>query len=76
MQTIAKYMGKLEKETLKMLAVKKSMKIRLRVHMDMFKDEIDENGEKKTKKESIVVITKKYHTVTKDNIKEVLRLEA
>jgi hypothetical protein len=40
------------------------------------KDEIDENGERKTKKESIVLITKKYHTVTKDNIKEVLRLEA
>jgi hypothetical protein len=33
--TINKYMEKLEKETLKMLAVKKSMKIRLRVNMDV-----------------------------------------
>ena len=69
-------MGKLEKETLKMLEVKKSMKIRLRVHMDMSKDYMDDNGEKKTKKESIVLLSKKYHTVTKDNIKEVLKLEA
>ena len=46
------------------------MKIRLRVHMEVSKDYIDENGEKKNKTETIVLISKKYHTVTKDNIKE------
>ena len=46
------------------------MKIRRRVHMDASKDYIDENGEKKKNTETIVLVSKKYHTVTKDNIKE------
>mgnify|MGYP003346353959 FL=1 len=75
-KVVNKYIDKLEKELLKILETKKSMKVRLRVGLNVKKETINDKGEKETKNDKLTIISKKWHTVTKKNLREILELEA
>ena len=76
---IRKYFDKFEKVTLKQLEIRKSMKIRMRVNMGISqrKTKMLDSGELETTivTKPFTLVSKQYHTVTKSNVKEVLKEE-